>query len=533
MLHLTFYRGVPFDREQQNVLFVDNDKRNEFLTQYIVPIQTLRIDQFALLGSTNNPFLVVSLDKEPFNVNYLKVIQSLQNANGDVIEERLLFYYVDNYEMVGTDAVRLNLTMDYFQTYFNGYDMTTNQMKRPEIKNALVTQGHGFEQGGEIEEIIQGDKVQEYFTIEKPFTRFGFYLVLHTLTESNLLNETCLISQRTYTTYEEAIREMTKISQIGTIIVRTGTTEISQEEVTHHILNAYLIPADFIVNNFLVNADLATAYFDSEETNSIFFYTANLGNDKTPRRFSSFKQYDVEPNESEITLFGTGANNIELKYNGKIYEAVIQMVIANDLTINLVCDKQIIPIESDYEINVTYDEYTNYMAQSVNSRKFSTMSKAIAGATAFGAGIGEMAGGNIAGGLKTALLGVGASAISIGQEQASLKDMDSKPPTLQSDTGSLIVLDYYGGLATIRMKPANQNVIQTYNKYFGFKFNGFNETLNLEKQTETQKFRFCQCAYLSMIGDFNFEIKERLESYFTRGIRLWYDKDTFLNGFEP
>lgn len=523
MLHLTFYRGVPFDREQQNVLFVDNEKRNEFLTQYIVPIQTLRIDQFALLGSTNNPFLVVSLDKEPFNVNYLKVIQSLQNANGNVIEERLLFYYVDNYEMVGTDAVRLNLTMDYFQTYFNGYDMTTNQMKRPEIKNALVTQGHGFEQGGEIEEILKPNSLNENFEIQPLFDN-QFRAVIHMTTKDREFPEIVILG--TYAmTYENALKfanDFYKISQVRFRSIESPETNVS-------ILNSYIVPESLI--NFEIDST-KFCYVPLEDANMICPIPMIL-NDGTYQVYKNITLKNSETEEAKVCFVGTGATNIEIPYNSKPYEIKFITCIANDFSIEMWANNQMLNITNDFEINVIYDEYANYMNQSKQSRAISKLSKQMIGVAGVASGLGSIFKGDIGGGAERIGAGLIGSQLALMTEEARLNDMKTKPLNLINDTNTLTTIAYLNGVSIFKGTPVNYNEIIKTNKYFGFGCNGFNETLNLEKQTETQKFRFCQCAYLSMIGDFNFEIKERLESYFTRGIRLWYDKDTFLNGFEP
>lgn len=531
MLSLTFYKGVPFDREQQNVLFVDNEKRNEFLSNYIVPIQTLEIKQFALLGTTNNPFLVVSLDKEPFNVNYLKVIQTIEKTG----EERMLFYYIDNYEMVTPENVRLNLTMDFFQTYFNKYDMQENKMERPEIKNALVMQGHGFENGGETEEMIQPDKVTELYN----FTPFSttYRIVIHATTESPLINETCFISRSIYS-FDSATRRINNLFNYASGIVKTATTET---QVNIKILNAYLIPTSIIDydNNGLRFTNFALFYF-ADNTQSVgldfIFYISNLSDtgsefyDETS--YFNDNVFTITPERAKTTMIGTGKTNIELANNGKSYDCKVLIRIANDVAITMFCDKQIKSITNDFEINVVIDEYATYMSQTKNTREIAMISKVVGGAGAIGVGTGQLMTGNPMG-IATMIGGVAGAGLSIAQEQATYNDMATRPATISNDTDNLIILSFLYGFGVLTLKPANYNDILTYDNYFGFKMNGFNSTLDISAQNENQKFRYCQCGYLSLIGNFDYEIKERLESYFKRGIRIWYDKDNYLNGFEP
>lgn len=531
MLSLTFYKGVPFDREQQNVLFVDNEKRNEFLSNYIVPIQTLEIKQFALLGTTNNPFLVVSLDKEPFNVNYLKVIQTIEKTG----EERMLFYYIDNYEMVTPENVRLNLTMDFFQTYFNKYDIQENKMERPEIKNALVMQGHGFENGGETEEMVQPDKVIELFNFEHFDTTFR--IVIHATTESPLLNETCFISRSEFS-FDSGTRRINNLFNIATGIIKTSSAET---QVNIKILNAYLIPSYLIDpnDNRLNNWGFSLFYF-ADNTQSVgidfIYYIANLDSngDEYYSGTSYFNetQLNVTPNQAEITIVGTGKTNVELAYNGKTYLCYIYLCIANDVGITMYCDKQIQSLTNDFEINVVVDEYAQYMSTTKNTRYWNTTTKVLAGAGGMLQGAGQLMSGNPMG-LGTMIGSAVGMTTAVAKEQAIYNDMATKPATITNDTDNIIVLERFKGFGVLRYRPANYDDIITYDNYFGFKMNGFNSTLDISAQNENQKFRYCQCGYLSLIGNFDYEIKERLESYFKRGIRIWYDKDNYLNGFEP
>lgn len=529
MLSLTFYKGVPFDREQQNVLFVDNEKRNEFLSNYIVPIQTLEIKQFALLGTTNNPFLVVSLDKEPFNVNYLKVIQTIEKTG----EERMLFYYIDNYEMVTPENVRLNLTMDFFQTYFNKYDIQENKMERPEIKNALVMQGHGFENGGETEEIIQPDKVLEYYQAEQILTTTTFKIVFHITTsaDNGIVSETCLVSHKSYISLEDSLKILNKymLTPEGVLQYDNGQQEIQNIKV----LNAYLIPADFFPQDSVLITHANFYFVTTQSTPDDFYYISSYLDDLSGASFSRVIPYEITPRQAEQTSVGTASTRIETKFNGKTYNVTIRIVIANDIQISMYCNNESKDITNDFEVNVVYDEYANYMNQSKNTRHWNTITKATASGIGIATGIGKIVTGDIAGGAGLIGAGIAGGALSYANEQARLNDMDSKPANLINDTGSLISIRYFQGFCVLRLRPANYDDIITYDNYFGFKMNGFNSTLDISAQNENQKFRYCQCGYLSLIGNFDYEIKERLESYFKRGIRIWYDKDNYLNGFEP
>lgn len=528
MLSLTFYKGVPFDREQQNVLFVDNEKRNEFLSNYIVPIQTLEIKQFALLGTTNNPFLVVSLDKEPFNVNYLKVIQTIEKTG----EERMLFYYIDNYEMVTPENVRLNLTMDFFQTYFNKYNMQENKMERPEIKNALVMQGHGFENGGETEEMIQPDKVIEYYQAEQILSSTAFKIVFHITTsaDNGIVSEMCLVSHNSYISLEDTLKILNKymLTPKGVLQYDNGEQEIQNIKV----LNAYLIPVDFLPHQSVLITH-ANFYFDTTQSaTDDFYYISSYLDDLSGASFSRVIPYEITPRQAEQTSVGTASTRIETKFNGKTYNVTIRIVIANDIQISMYCNNESKDITNDFEVNVVYDEYANYMNQTKNTRYWNTTTKVLAGAGGMLQGAGQLMTGNPMG-LGTMIGSAVGMTTAVAKEQAIYNDMDSKPANLVNDTGSLISIRYFQGFCVLRLRPANYDDIITYDNYFGFKMNGFNSTLNIFAQNENQKFRYCQCSYLSLIGNFDYEIKERLESYFKRGIRIWYDKDNYLNGFEP
>lgn len=525
MLSLTFYKGVPFDREQQNVLFVDNEKRNEFLSNYIVPIQTLEIKQFALLGTTNNPFLVVSLDKEPFNVNYLKVIQTIEKTG----EERMLFYYIDNYEMVTPENVRLNLTMDFFQTYFNKYDMQENKMERPEIKNALVTQGHNFENGGETEEILKHSGINNALSItnllEPNFATF-YRLVVHMTTDNPFFSEIVVVSELS-STYDLLMELSNKACNSGQFTINNN--DITDLVVNVSIKNAFFIPEKII--GLMLKSEYTTGKFSMISEWEFMIPIRKKTN--VSDIFVNETHFSVSGKQGKQIFVGTGANNVQIPYNKKNYDVMFLCVIANDISIEMWCNNQMLNITQDFETNIIYDEYANYMVQSQQSRAISQMSKIAMGGAGVTAGISKLFKGDIFGGIATAGASIAGTQLAYMAEQARLNDMASKPANLINDTNSIVTITCLNGVSIFECTPANYDDIITTNNYFGFKCNGFFENLDINKQSENAKFRFCRTENLSLIGNFDYEIKERLESYFKRGIRIWYDKDNYLNGFEP
>ena len=525
MIQLTFYKGVPFSTENKDVLFVSESERQLFLKDYEINAVPIQIDKFAVNGTDDNSIIDVTLEQEPFDTNYLKVVQEL-----DTLNERTIYYFVNSVQTVAPNTFRLNLTVDIWNTYFLKTNATSTDYEIPLMKNALCISGHGFENGGEAEEQIDGTKSLKIFSATKIGISTTFRIVYHISTASDKLNETCLISQQTYS-FNNAMRTINLLSQISTVVLRTEDADgkQTQDNVAIQGIDIFLIPDDFFGENSstLLNAyDLATAYFDGQST--IFFWTANLTRTKDGITFHALRDFDVTPTKAKITWIGTGKQNIQLPYNNKTYKIYSRVAIGNDIAIELFANNQTIHVTQDYQVNFSISEFASYVSTHKNSDYLRQVSQNIAGF----AGSASMIVGVATGNAKMILGGAGALggvATSEFNYKAKMSDMASQPLKLASDTETILILYYYNGFSKFELEPSNYDDIIAYDNYFGYKFDGFYDTLSIDALAETDRFRFLQCSEINLIGKFTMGVKNALESLFKRGLRIWYHKEHYLD----
>lgn len=523
MIYLTFYKGVPLDPTNEDVLFCSVEDRNTFLMNYEINVTPIEKEMFSPIGNDDNCFVDVDLSLEPFEANYLKIEQLNDNES-----TRVLFYFINSYQMNASNSIRLFLTIDKWNTYFLKQNGTMFEL--PQLKNAICVQGHNFSNGGEEEEIIEADKTLSYFSYSSIATSFGFRIAYHIVTDNKYLNETTLISSNIYGTFQSALTDLNNLSQFGKGILRynesNGTT--TQEEFTIERIGAYLIPNALISTSIwnLFIQQSATVYFDGEST--IFFYPANLNKNKQSMTLKSSVTFQITPKPATITQVGTGKTMIDLPYNNKTYEIRFDSIFSNDIGIQMICNKQRLSITKDYEVNITYSQFSSYVATHEQTEQMKNISYAIGGISS----IAGLAGGIISGN-PTAIIGgitggIG-TAMSYANNQAKLNDMKSQPLTLSSDTESILTLVLYEGLTKFEWTPANESDIIAYNNYYGYRFNGFYNNLSIARTDETERFRYLKVSELNVIGNFNMNVKNDLYRLFVRGIRIWYDKTHFLD----
>lgn len=531
MLELTFYKGVPFDSENENVLFCSKQDRDEFLEQYeinVVPIQLA--DKWFLNGTDEQCFLTVSLNQEPFNANYLKVIQTLVEPKTLVETRRVLFFFINSYRQGAENSIELNLTLDKWNSYFIREENEIIEM--PQLKNALCIQGHRFENGGEIEEIIQPDKSLNYFNYSSLSNKTAFRIVYHISTASEKLNETCLISKTNYS-FNNAMRKINSLSQIATVVLRTENSQgdQTQEDVAIKPIDVFLVPDELFgesPQNILEAYDFATAYFSGNET--IFFHTANLTKYGNGITFNMLNVFQVTPERGKITWVGTGKTNINIPFNNKTFNVYFRCVIGNDFSIQMFGNNQTLTLTQDFQVNFSYSEFAQYVSTHKNSEKLRDIKTAIGGFGASATILGGIATGNlkaVAGGA----VALGGVAMSEFDYESKMKDMKSQPLNLATDTENILILYAWRGLAKFVLEPANYDDIIAYDNYYGYNFNGFYDTLIIANEID-DRFRFVKCSDIQIIGEFNFDVKKYFEYLFKRGLRIWYNKKHFIDSMK-
>lgn len=529
-LELTFYKGVPFDSANENVLHCSKADRDSFLSSYVSNIEPIEIEKFFFNGTDDRCFLNVSLSEEPFNVNYLKVIQTLTDSQSNDETQRTLFFFVNSFRQGAENSIELNLSLDKWQSWFEYEE--NNSITNPQLKNAICVQGHAVSNLGEEEEIIHPANSGENITATAlenngVFTHL-YRLVLHT--QLTYRGETCFISKSSIS-YSTAVKQITTLAGCtkAKLEYETSGGTVTTEDRTFDVSEIFLVP-DILFGTGLSSEGMAncTFYSENEIVSTIPFYVANLSyNNLQGNIFENTKSFEITPEKATITYVGTGKTNIELPYNNKSYKVYFNLVCANDFSIQMIGNKQRLSITQDYSMSMLYNQFTNYVATNKNSeelRNISTIIGAVGSVIGLG---GSVASGNVIGALGSGL-GLGKSVLGYYEHQAKLSDMATIPPKLMSNVDSIVILLYYDGLGKFTIEPFNENDILSYDEYFGFKANGFHDSLSIAANTN-DRFRYIQCSEIQVIGNFNYDVKRHFEDLFKRGVRIWYNKAHFLD----
>lgn len=532
MLNISFYKGVPLDNLNENVLCLSREDREEFLSNYQISTPVI-IKKFAFNGVDSQSFLTVSLLQEPFKINYIKVYQSLKEPDTDIITERVLFFFVNGYKQGAENSVELSLTIDNWNTYFENEENKT--IIRPLIKNALCIQGHGWS-NGEINEIPPISNSISTIIYSSLSNKTKSRLVLHLNVTD--VGECCFIS-KTLVDYGEAVQQIFLLANCINANITYNLSTGGRITKNFNQIDAYLIPDELFTENstnYLNNYNLCDCYFTSENNvvETINFYMANKQQNASgiiisnavvvhPQTF-----FEITPQAGELTLVGTGKTNVELPYNSKTYNVYFNLCCSNDLSIEMIVNKQRVALTDDYRINLIYSDYTNFVANSKNVEQLRSISSILGSAGSF-IGLGtSLASGNISGAL-TSGLGLAVSGINYFTGEAKLQDLKNQPPKLTTNLENIGILYHYRGLGKFVATCIEKENIINFDNYFGFKMNAFKNSIDISQHENNERFKFIKCSEIQIIGNFNYSIREYLENLFKRGIRVWYSKDHFLD----
>lgn len=539
MLELTFYKGVPFDSENENVLFCSKTERDLFLQDYeinVVPI-TLE-DKWYLNGTDEQCFLTVSLLQEPFNANYLKMIQSLVEPNTLTETKRVLFFFINSYRQGAENSVELNLTLDKWNSYFMREE--NEIISIPELKNGVAIQGHFYSQTSGLTEIIEKGNIVSDFTNENLLFGGGletYKLLVHMTTVSPIINETVLISDANLF-YTDALEILNNMSRVETFNATHGATTESNIKFT--IMNCYLVPVPLLTSFIEQRSTFGTAKFSfsiettttpitSEATFAIgSILNLSSGTNYITTSVSATKTYQVTPNKNQLTYVGSLNNLTMLPYINKSYDVTIRYCIANAFSVVMCVNGKTIDLTNDFSTNFVYNEYTQYIAQNSNSINQSQQTKLIGSLVAILGSVGAIATGNISAGV-IGTIGSGINIYSaITSQKAKEKDLEQRPQQVANNINSIMNLIMFNGVDVYRFTPENANDVQAYNEYYGFGFSDFIETLNLAPE-QNDRFKYYKLDSIQVIGEFNFDVKKYLEYLFKRGLRIWYNRKHYLD----
>ena len=357
---------------------------------------------------------------------------------------------------------------------------------------------------------------------------------------SPILNETVLISDSDLF-YTNALKIINNLSRTTTFKATHGET--TESNITFTILNCYLVPTPILSNYITQRESFGTATFEfsidttsTPITSSATFGIATILNYSVGASYTlssvyGTKKYNVTPNSNELTYVGTLNKQIMLPYVNKPYEITIRYCIGNTFSIAMCVNGKNIDITSDFETNFLYNEYAQYIAENSNSINQSQQTKLFGSIVATLGSIGALATGNIGAGL-IGTIGSGINVYStITSQKAKEKDLENRPQQVQTNINSIMNLIGFNGIDVYRFTPENKDDIQSYNEYFGFGFGDFIESLDLTPVID-DRFKYFKTETIQIIGEFNFDVKKYFEYLFKRGLRIWYNKNHFIDSMK-
>lgn len=510
-IRLTFYKGVPFDVNNENVLLGDSiysgNSFDDFLEDYEINAQPIDVEKFAIEGTDENGIIDVDLTLEPYNANYLKIIQFLD-------DNKILtkYYFIDSYLMLAPKTFRLYVNLDIWSTYCR--DIKT------QVRNALVAQATSFPLPYGVSEKITPTTTTSSSISRTVLINDKYRIVFHFT--SSLLGELAVVSKDEFFV-QDAYQHALMIPRLSSMYVDSNAHPFDA-------LDIFVIPSEFIGDfSYITNVD--EIYFASENqvVQSPHFYSLR-GIDSTTIIHSNEFTFSVQPKEANITWVSTGNVSIQIPYNGLTYNGLIKTAIKNDIGIELYINNQFFNILDDYKVNVAISEEASWYSQNRNAESARKTNETL-GLIGSGLGlVGSLASGNVLG-----VLGSGLNLVQTIQGQrtndAIIQDRQNTPLKLISDTNQILQIVKTKGLAIFEIRPDNQPEMEKYNQYYGFIGNQLLANVPYKIMNYDTRFDYYRCETMEIQGEFSMSIKNRIKEMFSSGIRVWQYGKHFLDSF--
>ena len=517
-IKLTFYKGVPFDVNNENVLLGNSSYSEntfeDFLTNYEINSYPIGVEKFAIEGTDENGMVDVDLSLEPYNANYLKVEQFLDD--GIILTK---YFFIDSYLMLAPKTFRIYVNIDIWATYCRKIET--------QVRNALVAQATSFPLPYGVSERLS-PTTSASSSVSKTVLVSGEYRIVFHFT-SGLYGELAVVSKDEFTknqAYEEALK-MTSFSELK-IVDATG--------INYPIngIDCFVVPSEFI-GNISQFASTSILYFTQESVSTIqspqFYSLSKIEvTPQTPIIYSNEFEFSVKPEESKITWVSTGNVSVQLPFNEKTYYGSIRVAIKNDIGIELYINNQFFNILDDYKVNIAISEFASWYSQNRNAESARKTNETL-GIIGSGLGlVGSLASGNVLG-----TIGSGLNLLQTVQGQrtndAVIQDRQNAPLRLGSDTNQILKIDKTNGLAKFEIQPDNYYEMKKYNQYYGYIGNQLLASVPYKIMNYDDRFAYYRCETMEIQGEFSMSIKNRIKEMFSSGIRVWQHAKHYLDSF--
>lgn len=533
MLTIYIYKNVPFQINNENVLFIDNDNaKMQYLSQYLQGTKT-NIQKFF----SNEKYFDLDILYE--DCNYMAIYDDRSTTP-------YKYFFIQKAYFVSNGAVRYELTLDNWFTYGNRINMHPSRM----CAGHLDTQnGHiiGTDPTRSINYVPSGEKsFYEYKPIIDTWlsTQNATMIVIGKTNAGNELFM-CKIDNNA-----KMIRAIDELS-----LNKYAEIQQTPQFVAFENLKTYLINDVDLIDKISSLTSLSQAF------RSIYMGIQTTADDEHPQwyRYANTTKFgniwpdiNLRLNLKSIQMFDNSTfdietNKLKCKYfvGTKTNKQEIVITSRDNPTINLIyyqfknnqCafylqyDTTMFNISNEFEIPFTNDSYTLYMAQNQATFDTANKSNALQLASQLGTAGLSFALSGVTGGTSLML---GASAITSGLN-VGMKQMQQHA-SIENAKQSIDRSDgiYTAGLLTL------MNGVYIYEVYFRFTqplndyINNFGTNqfcmLTDYKAYDTTlfNFNFIQFDDINIYGEFTYEIKINFENMFKNGVRIWYDSTAFL-----
>ena len=511
-IKLTFYKGVPFDVNNENVLLGNSSYTGntfeDFLSNYEINSYPISVEKFAIEGTDENGMVDVDLSLEPYNANYLKVVQIFDD--GVILTK---YFFIDSYLMLAPKTFRIYVNIDIWATYCRKIET--------QVRNALVAQATSFPLPYGIKEKMTPTTSKTNYIEKSILVNQLYRLIVHF--SSGLKGELSVVSTEEFSigvAYEKGL----VISRLA--FAKFDNGNISQAFDTYDV---FIVPSQFIGD--LSYLTLSQVYFASENdvVRSPNFYIIEKIVD-TPVVHTNEFEFSVKPEESKISWVSTGNVSVQLPFNDLTYNGTVRLSIKNDIGIELYINNQFFNILDDFRINSSVSQFSAWYASNINAESARKTNETL-GLIGSGLGIvGSVVSGNVLG-----TLGAGLNLVQTIQGQrtndAIIQDRQNSPTKLISDTNQILTFNKTYGLALFSISPDNYFEMKKYNQYYGYIGNQLLASVPYKIMNYDTRFVYYRCETMEIQGEFSMSIKNRIKEMFSSGIRVWQHAKHYLDSF--
>ena len=519
-IKVDIYSGVPFNTKYQNVLFVDKQTRDLFLSQYSVGNE-ITVGRFDIIND-NQAIIDISNDYGTMSVNYIKVHKTLRPETSNSTFEYDMYYFVDHTLQIATNAVRLFLDLDIFQTYFVKYNYQTETYEIPQIKNSRCEISTDFAPTEKMT-VLDPTNFDGYADMNELFAKVQNYNRVHAVIHFTSTNgEYTAISKYAMAMYPATSSYPYDLKTFLSTIYSKQKFYFDSSLQDINAINVYLIPDEMISSATFDN--FSTGYYSytlgGNQIHAEYYVSSNLG--IPAYEYNANKLYS--PKITKQCSIGTLNHQIDVPYISKEYSINVKFIFGNTFQCFLSTNNQIIEITNDFEYTLLESAYAEYMQSHTNGLAIKNISNAI----------------NMISSITGLVKGSAGSIVSLTQtmsniagEYASIIDLQNQPLKINATTSTMTNILCYNGIGIFENQPSNKLEIEKTEKYFGYKMNFLtSKTFSFMSANSNKNFDYYKFSNVEITGKLQESFKTRFEQMFLNGVRFWYTTSKFLDTIE-